>query len=414
LRRSVAELAFAISLLGSAVARADAPLGDALAGVSTEQAPESLRFHGFTFDVTVGDGSGLNAVGQNYRNELAFYFEPKWNVGARFLADTRFKGLQLTGRFTLTQSLHGTDEAGFGAIANSGPQGTCSNLITSSNGGQVDPGSVGYCNPSANNRRLDYSDVWLTIRDPDIYRIPKIGVGISPSLRFILPTSAESQYQTLNLALVPTVSFGRGFWNDRIHASYAFSFTKNFHRYSTPQQQADSSGNVTPPDPNAYDGLQGVGLSNFYTDPSRVGTIAGVNTSYSWINALDASLDIIPNRLSLDVLYLYIQATPYGQSCSVNVNGTVVNTCQSGDAVASASGSSLARPGHHDFEVFWATLSYKAKDWLSFYLAWINWAPAQFPDSSLRQPFVSTNYDAFTTVQAGITVSVEKVAAVRF
>src|SRR5579872_289906 len=84
LRRSVAEIALAISLFLPAVSWADAPISDALAGVSNDEAPRSLRFNGFSFDLTVGDGTGLNAVGHNYRNEVALYFEPKWNVGQRF------------------------------------------------------------------------------------------------------------------------------------------------------------------------------------------------------------------------------------------------------------------------------------------------------------------------------------------
>ena len=51
------------------------------AGTVTSQAKkdEKVPYYGLTFDFTAGDGTGLNSVGENYRNDLVFYFEPTWN-----------------------------------------------------------------------------------------------------------------------------------------------------------------------------------------------------------------------------------------------------------------------------------------------------------------------------------------------
>jgi hypothetical protein len=407
-----------VTLLGGAAladAPADVPRTGATTTVTTEATTPTGRpkFYGVSFDVSVADGSGLNAVGHSYRNELSFYFEPKWNVGQMWFKDTRFASLQVAGRFALTQALSGTDPSSFGSVANAGPETPCSNL-TVGNGGTVDPNQVGLCNPQANSRRLDYSDIWLTVRNPAIYTIPRVNVAVSPSVRFYIPTSAESQYQSLELAMSPAVNLGRSFYQDKVHTAVGLGWTKYFDRYTTPGLQADQSGTATAQGNNPYDGLQGVGLSNFFNDPSRVGTVGGFNTSYSWTGTLDVGYDF-NDRLSLDVLYLYVYAQPYGHACVVDVgNGVTQDTCAAGDAVAANEGSTLARPGHHDSEVFWATLSYRLRDWLSLNVAWITWSPAQYPDGSFRQPFISTNYDAFTTVQVGTTVSLDKLAAKRF
>jgi hypothetical protein len=256
--------------------------------------------------------------------------------------------------------------------------------------------------------------VWLTVRNPNIYTIPGVTVAVNPSVRFILPTSAESQYQSLVLAVVPGVNLSRAFWHERIHSSLGVSFTKNFDQYSTPALTPDTSGQAAAQGGNPYDGLTGVGLSNFFSDPSRVGSVGGFNVSYTWTGSVDIGYDF-NDKLSFDVLYLYVYAQPFGHSCDVTVvGGQAVNTCQTGDAVAGSEGTSVDRPGHHDTEIFWATVSYKLEDWLSLNLAWINWAPALYPDSTFRQPFVSNNYDAFTTVQLSATVSFDKLAARKF
>jgi hypothetical protein len=157
-----------------------------------------------------------------------------------------------------------------------------------------------------------------------------------------------------------------------------------------------------------------VGLSNFFSDPSRVGTVGGFNTSYTWTGTLDVGYDF-NDRFSLDILYLYVYAQPYPHDCVATVsNGISQDTCASGDAVAAAQGNTVTRPGNHNTEVLWATLSYRLRDWISLNLAWITWSPAQYPDGSFREPFISTNYDAFTTVQVGTTVSLDKLAAKRF
>ena len=56
-------------------------------------------------------------------------------------------------------------------------------------------------------------------------------------------------------------------------------------------------------------------------------------------------------------------------------------------------------------------VSYQALDWLGISLAWINWAPMQKLDSSYRQGIISTDYDAFTTIQLGATITIDKLVA---
>src|SRR5262249_23628588 len=108
-------------------------------------------------------------------------------------------------------------------------------------------------------------------------------------------------------------------------------------------------------------------------------------------------------------------AFTYDHSCATSnvttTDGVPYDTCTAGDRVAANSGASLARPSHRDSQVFWATLSYQPLDWLGISLAWINWAPMQYLNRKYRQGIISTDYNAFTTIQLGATITVDKLAA---
>ena len=371
------------------------------------------RFYGLTFDLTTADGSGLNSVGHNYRNDFVWYFEPAWNIGQMYFRGTRWRSLQLQARWSLTANVSGTDEANFSGQSNASPAGTCPGTTINDNG-TVDPGSVGYCDPSANTRRADYSDVWVTLRNPHIYTIPKIDVYLSPSFRMVAPASRESLYQTLVMSLTPSIAAGRTFWHDKIRVGYGFGFTKNFHRYTSPLL-APGQGGLTGATAggNLSDGPYGAGLSNFYLDPSRDGTIGGYNINYSLSHTISGGIQL-SDKWSFDVLYVIIDSFTYDHSCAttnVAVAGAQYDTCSAGDRVAANSGATLARPSHRDSQVFWATIAYQPLDWLGLSLAWINWAPLQKLDSSYRQGIISTDYDAFTTIQLAATITVDRLAA---
>jgi len=151
----------------------------------------------------------------------------------------------------------------------------------------------------------------------------------------------------------------------------------------------------------------------FAPEARRDGTIGGYNINYSVSHTISGGIQL-SDKWSIDVLYVIIDSFTYDHTCAtsnVAVAGAQYDTCSAGDRVAADSGASLARPSHRDSQVFWATLGYQPLDWLGLSLAWINWAPLQRLDSSYRQGIISTNYDAFTTIQLAATITVDKLAA---
>jgi hypothetical protein len=367
------------------------------------------RMHGFDLSLSISDSTGLNAVGQNYRNELGLSIEPRWSVGKVYLKDKGvLSKLTLTGRFVLNRAFAGTSDEGFGTEVNDGPNGGCSNLVPSENGGVIDPRQVQYCNPKANSRRTDYSDISLGASLPKVATIPRIKVDVSPGLRLGIPISKQSRFSSLRLGTGASVAFGRTFLGDKLRAGYSFGFTKNFHKYSTAGLDADSTGGTAAEaGGNPYSPVSGVGTSNLYATPDRVG-MTGFNTSFSFSNSISASYKI-NDSWSVDGLYMWTDGFSYGHTCEITVEGVTQNTCDRGMDVAAASGSDTTSRGHRKGQVLWLTASYDWRPWLGFSLAWATWAPRLKPDSSFRQGLISTDYNSFTSVILSASTSLDEV-----
>lgn len=365
------------------------------------------RFGGLGLDVTLSDSSGLNAVGRNYRNELNLYFEPRWSVGRVFLADKSvWKKLSISARFVVSRGLSGTSGEYFSNEVRGGPLIPCSDLTPSDNGGVINPRDVRRCNPTPNGSRTDYSDISLGASLPRFVTIPRVQVDVSTGLRLTMPISEQSRFSTLRLGLSGSASFSRGFFDKKLRLGYSFGVTKNFHEYTTAGLDTADGGTAAETGGNGSSGIAGVGLSNLYADPTRIG-MGGFNTSFSLSNGLSASFPIT-EKWSGNVAYSWSDGFSYSHRCVVDISGQSVDTCRTGQDVAAASGSEIESRAHRRGQVFSAGVSYELWPWLGLALSWTTWSPREKPDSSYRQPFYSFDYNAFTSVMLSASVSIEK------
>jgi hypothetical protein len=407
--KTISRASLAAALVGGLLAArpAQAQLTNALTG--TAATADDTIMGGFDIDLTLSDSSGLNAVGENYRNELSMYFEPRFALGKRLFRDSKvWSKLSVAGRFVLTRALTGTSDEGFGSTVNQGPLVPCSHPTPSADGGIIDPNQVARCDVQPNSRRFDYSDVWLNVGLPRFARIPRADIDLSTSVRFVIPTSAESQFATLRLGVSGSLGLSRAFLHDKLRIGYNFGASKNFHAYSTAGISTGRNGAAAEEGTNSSSPISGTGLSNFYADPTRAAT-GTFGTSYSFSNGLSAHYTVSP-KWDADLLYLWTDGFSYPHRCDYGLPAVDVNTCSTGAAVAGSSGTSIDSVGHRRAQVLWATVNYNFRPWMQFSLAWVNWAPREKPDSSYRQPFYSTDYNAFSSVILSASTSLEEVA----
>ena len=404
-KSSLARSAFALlasacalgaGLGGARPAHADAPAGGNPTEELTAKKNEKVRFYGFGMEYAIYDGSALNAA--NYSNELDQYFLPSWNFGKLWLKNTPFKNLGLAGRFTLGRVLTGYDESSFAHDSDQGPLQPCSSITPSTQGGVVDPTMVQRCNTNQVHR-WDYGDVWLTLRNPKIYTIPKLLVNISPSVRVVIPASLQSRKNTLMLGTTTSVGLSRAFLGDKVTIGYSAGLTLNAFGSKTPVYTPGNENN-------------GVSVIDRSGGPF-IEAAGGSNSPWGVIQV--ASIDYAPlEKLSFSLLYIYINSHTYALSDNATYAGYDVNTYDNGMAVAGNSGSNIQRSVAKDSQWFWATAGYQALDWLNLSVSLITISPARKPDGTLRQPFLSTDYNAFSSINVGASVSIEKVAAKLF
>lgn len=365
------------------------------------------KFGGVQLDFSISDGTGLNQ--QNYNNSLSLFFEPTWAIGKMWLRGTRFSTLSLSARFFLDRQLRGYNEGAYSEYSDNGLAVRCSNLQVATNG-TIDPRQVQRCQYDS-NYRWDYSDLWFTLRNPRIYTIPVVKINLNPSIRGIIPVSAESRYETMRFVLSGFLGANRAFLSDRISLGYTFGFTKYFHEYTTPGQARTGAPLQDALISNGYQYSDIAPTTvNFLTDPSHVGTIGGYNADFGFQHMFNASFDIT-SKLNLDVLYIIRNTYAYEAKCGLQeYGGVITDACANANAAAKVSnGVGTAGRGHSDTQILWITLGYQVFDWFNINVSWVNWAPLRKPDNSFRQGIISTNYDAYTNILIGTTFSIDKI-----
>ena len=90
--------------------------------------------------------------------------------------------------------------------------------------------TTSYATTTTKKRQLMPSDTLLTIRYQSAYKIPVLGISISPYFRIAAPTSYESQYRDLYLSVTPAFDLQKLI--GPVLVTYIFRFTKNFNKYT--------------------------------------------------------------------------------------------------------------------------------------------------------------------------------------
>ncbi len=240
-------------------------------------------------------------------------------------------------------------------------------------------------------RRFDLDDTRLSVAAPRLLVEPFTGVGLTPSVRYLLPTSYASQgagsHGTLGLGL----GLARGFGSDsgnQVEVAYAFAFNKGFARYTA---KGVASGPVADPEGRAVV-LCRSGESTCAS--------AGMNTDYSFANTLSLRW-------------------AYGRRVSVGLGLTLVN--QFGYPAAAiddpytstktdVDGNPVARTGAGRRDVVWGSFDVEValtERW-SVGISVTNVGPTRTRDNQrLRFPFFDTESaaDNLTSFSLGVTAT---------
>ncbi len=90
-----------------------------------------------------------------------------------------------------------------------------------------------YQSSNTYKRQVMPSDLFLTLKYSNAYKIPGLGLNLSPYIRLGAPTSYESRYRNLYLSTAAGFNLGRMIGN-HFFLDYAFRFNKNFNKTAQP------------------------------------------------------------------------------------------------------------------------------------------------------------------------------------
>lgn len=237
------------------------------------------------------------------------------------------------------------------------------------------------------------SDLWLDWMWFTGWKIPKLGIGVTPAFRLILPTSKISQSRSMLFGIDPAAMFSRTFKLHKgkhfnyIALMYVFRPTKFFNEYATAQVDLPVCSNPNRPE-CLHSGTR--------------------NVSWRFANIFVARTSIMP-KLLLTASVVLINDLLYGLPEQQYSNG-LGSIMGDGSRAPTVDATIGASPVDHRAAI-WSSLdfTYIAKRWL-FLSAGISTFHSQLtPESNYRVPLINRFTNFYFDVTIPIAPFIEKV-----
>ena len=134
-----------------------------------------------------------------------------------------------------------------------------------------------------------------------------------------------------------------------------------------------------------------------------------VKKAFDWLKVNHINYEFQDfKKLGVTAGYVIGSSFSYAGACGlVSYNGVTTDPCANAESVAQ-SGWHQSSGGIdiRDSQTFLLSASYDVTNWASLYLQWVTAGPLRDQANNLYQPFISTNYNAFTNISLGFTVSI--------
>ncbi len=373
------------------------------ATVKKEQKPKKLNLYGLNLTFTLQSMNGLNSEWEGAEWALFYKFKLDWRFGHLYFHKKALAGLKMTAGFTFSHELVGTDpryrDTSFPSANYAGNQSQY--LPIQGQGGYLpesDTTKTQY-QVSGAYRRVDYSDITLSVTNDSWYVIPKAKINIDGGLTLTLPTSLQSRNKGLRTYLMTSLGMSRFFklpYTINLGLGYNFYWVHYFWKYDTPSINdnydswtADNAG-VSGQDDLDYP-------STRFNPHDAVSNGLWVNVSFL-------------KKFSFFMGYEYLWMAPYQSDkyCEMDLgNGLTTNVCENTYDVR---GYGKAEAWQlRDYQIFSMLLSYKILPYLKATAGFMTQAPERKPDSSTyQQAFLNLNYNRYSVFAFYLTFYTDK------
>lgn len=369
------------------------------AEVTVEDEEKPFETYGLELRLDLGSINSLNVAGDGAAWFLRYEFGLDWNFGRHYWPKNKVANtFRAQVSFRLQNELVGVDPR-FRTTSFSNPNyGTSQQeyLPISDTGGYVERSDTSSTQRSVDGayRRVDYSDIFVSLMNTSLFEIPKTKINVDAAFRFALPVSLQSRNKGMRTYTMLYTGLTRAFSlpsNLNLFVGYGFYWVHYFWKYDVPSIKDNySSWEAENADVSGSDDLDYVASS--------------YNPRDAVYNSLWVNLNFLKD-FNLMLNYTHIWVAPYqaDKYCEMDLgNGTTTNVC---DNTADVRGYERPMPWElRAAQSFTATLQYNVKPYLRLSMGLSTSAPERKPDSSTRQqPFLVTNYNRYTMFMLNMT-----------
>lgn len=380
-------------------ARADEPKEKTTAKVEKKAKARKLNLYGLELKLGLGSYNALNTAGEGEEWYLRYSFNLDWAVGKVFWPKTKvLKAFKVRLSFRVQNEIVGTDPT-YRSTSFSNPNYSGSQqeyLPISDTGLVVSESGTDNTDRKVEGayRRVDYSDLWLTIMNTSLYTIPKAKINIDAALRLTLPTSLQSRNKGLRTYTMLYAGLTRGFrfpHNLNLFAGYGFYWVHYFWKNDVPEIHDNyDSWDVDNTEVSGSDDLDYVA--------------SGYNPHDAVYNSLWVNFNFL-KKFNFYIDYTYMWVAPYqpDEYCEVDLgNGLTTNACEN---TYELRGYGRPQPWEmRNSQMFTMSLSYDPLPYLKVAAGFTTVAPELKPNSQdYQQAFLVTNYNRYSMFMFNLT-----------
>ncbi len=360
-----------------------------------EKKSEKPHWQGFSLNLGLGSNHVLNVEPENANWVTSYSIRAGWKLGRMLFSENKhLKPLSLSASFSLSNEIMGNDPRYRSQYFNNTDLytnnlsylGVSDSLLSRAEAEELDRRVDG------TQRRLDYSDINLTLAHGSIFTIPGAKIDISGSMGFLIPLSLTSQNAGLNTKWDTTLNFSRGFKvaGRDLSVSYSLGFTYYFYKYKT-STIAHMSEPIT--------------VNGIEYDTMENESISRTN-EFGFTNMF--SVDFSPMKklnLSLGYGLLTLRSQSFDNCLYTTPSGEVIDVCATTNDVR---GYDPGARGRRDFQMFSAGATYQVLDYLTLGLSLSTFTPQLKPNTEeYQQPFLSFDRNNYSSIMFNVSYSVD-------
>jgi hypothetical protein len=394
--KSVKALLLSLIILVATPAFSKPPEADILAAgegnLSIYKKTKGDPMHGFTLGFGFNSSHRMNVEPDNAEWITSYAINAGWKLGQVLAPKTWFKNLGLSAAFNFSNEIVGNSSkyrSGFYSDPNFFSKdlsylGIGDSVLTSSESADIDRRVDG------SEKRIDYSDIVVTLAHGKMGTIPGLGVGVRGSISGTIPLSLASTNAGLLTKFDYSVGLSKTFKFNKMSLSLSYGLTLSHYIYDY------ATKGISSIDQDIYVNDQPID-SYDYNSGTR-------NNEYAFTNMVSFAFSPMKKLTIMGTYGLLTMRTYNFTNCDYTTpDGTVIDLCQTTTDVR---GYDDGGRGRRDYQMFSLGVSYGVLDYLTLSMMLSTFTPQlKATTDEYQQPFISLDRNNYSSLMFKVSYS---------